>query len=519
MAPLTCTRVLVLLGVLLGQLGGVGARRLPHAIKVVQPGSAPLMALRGGADASGDITIRIRTKDGMKRATIAPEATLHDLQRLLLRDFKYPVERQRIARSPGGASALDAAADAGTSLSALGIKHGSMLHLELAPQAGSSSSTAPPAAPATAPSPPAAPRGRRRRGTTMADFEDERKAFEVVLETPGAATCQFVAVEPGAGTAFADFVLDNEFEECRVALLFGRFVEPPVGGGKRGVYVDVVYEPPQECSAEAIVLDESDDAAAEVSRAHALAASLGMRLVGIAYAHPPRHHTLEASEVALIVAQRAVALEADAAAKGLFVGMRFRPVYEGEPIDGDVTAEAYQPTEQAAELASKGVLVGCDPAGEHAGHASLAPSSGLSFKLGPKTEDVADLSYFVARVHDLSQPYVAPACGALRRAFPVANRGGAPLRKFHLRGFLDKQREAGLPFATSALDFQLLLHVSSLLPPDVFRALCEALPVVSGSSSKKARDAAANAIAEAEAWLVKYAGSAAPPKGAAGARK
>ena len=87
----------------------------------------------------------------------------------------------------------------------------------------------------------------------MADFEDERKAFEVVLETPGAATCQFVAVEPGAGTAFADFVLDNEFEECRVALLFGRFVEPPVGGGKRGVYVDVVYEPPQECSAEAIV--------------------------------------------------------------------------------------------------------------------------------------------------------------------------------------------------------------------------------------------------------------------------
>ena len=138
----------------------------------------------------------------------------------------------------------------------------------------------------------------------------------------------------------------------------------------------------------------------------------------------------------------------------------------------------------------------------------------------PKEEKVADLSYFMARVHDLAQPYEPPSFGPFRRAFPVANRGGAPLRKFHLRGFLEKQSAAGLDFTTSALDFQLLLHVSSLLPSKVFQGLCEALPVVKASSSKKARDAAAKAIGEAEAWLGSYAGvgSESPKSGKKGRR-
>ena len=40
-----------------------------------------------------------------------------------------------------------------------------------------------------------------------------------------------------------------------------------------------------------------------------------------------------------------------------FVSVRFRPVYEDEDIDGDVTAEVYQPTEQCIELVRKQALV------------------------------------------------------------------------------------------------------------------------------------------------------------------
>jgi len=43
---------------------------------------------------------------------------------------------------------------------------------------------------------------------------------------------------------FADFLLDNEFEQMRVAWLFGRWAEDELG--RHGVQVDVLYEPPQQ---------------------------------------------------------------------------------------------------------------------------------------------------------------------------------------------------------------------------------------------------------------------------------
>ena len=322
-------------------------------------------------------------------------------------------------------------------------------------------------------------------------------------------------------------------------------------------------------------IESGDEAAAELTRAASVASAMGLTLVGFAYAHPPRHHTLEASEVACIVQQQQVAVEKEAAAKAaggaegkakeLFVGVRclaagldplghlcvtrtpaldrlavaapsapfalarcalmaslrltrldnpphtgsFRAVYEDEPIDGDVTAEAYQPTEQAAELVSKGALINCPPGGgeETEGHAALTPESKLEFKIGPKTEASADLSYFVSRVHDLAKPYSPPPYGAFRNAFPIANRGAAPPRKFHMRTFLERQREAGLPFSTSIRDFQMLLHVSGLgMPASMFAKLCEALNVVVSAPRGKVRDAAQANIDAAERWLGDYAG-------------
>ena len=50
-----------------------------------------------------------------------------------------------------------------------------------------------------------------------------------------------------------------------------------------------------------------------------------------------------------------------------FVTMRVRAVYDHEDLDGDVTAEVYQPTPQGAELLQKGSLL---PAATP-GHAAL----------------------------------------------------------------------------------------------------------------------------------------------------
>ena len=40
-----------------------------------------------------------------------------------------------------------------------------------------------------------------------------------------------------------------------------------------------------------------------------------------------------------------------------FVTMRVRAVYDHEDLDGDVTAEVYQPTPQGADLLQKGSLL------------------------------------------------------------------------------------------------------------------------------------------------------------------
>ena len=126
----------------------------------------------------------------------------------------------------------------------------------------------------------------------------------------------------------------------------------------------------------------------------------------------------------------------------------------------------------------------------------------------PSAEPTVDLSYFLTRISDLAKPYEPPACGVLRDAFPLANRG-AELRKFHLKGFLTKQQEAEVPFGTSVRDFQLLLHASGVLPLPTVLKLCEALVTEREAKSKAVREEAAAAIAAAQRALFAHAGLAA----------
>jgi hypothetical protein len=119
-------------------------------------------------------------------------------------------------------------------------------------------------------------------------------------------------------------------------------------------------------------------------------------------------------------------------------------------------------------------------------------------------EPTVDLSYLLARVHDLNQPMTPLPGGALRTAFPISNRG-APMRKFHLRTFLTKQAEADIPFATTARDFQLLLYAADVLPEPMLTRLCTAVLAVN-APTRAAREEAAAALAAAQRALCEYAG-------------
>ena len=61
-------------------------------------------------------------------------------------------------------------------------------------------------------------------------------------QAPSPSKCEYVSVAPDAARAFSDFNLEHEFADRRLALLYGRWVDPPPASGeKRGVQVDIVY--------------------------------------------------------------------------------------------------------------------------------------------------------------------------------------------------------------------------------------------------------------------------------------
>lgn len=94
-----------------------------------------------------------------------------------------------------------------------------------------------------------------------------------------------------------------------------------------------------QADASQVELLETAEARAEIARAREIARALGLKEVGWAYAHPPRVAGFTAYELSKMCAAQTAATADEEEAATLFVSVRFRPVYENEPIEGEVTAE------------------------------------------------------------------------------------------------------------------------------------------------------------------------------------
>lgn len=102
--------------------------------------------------------------------------------------------------------------------------------------------------------------------------------FEFKIKAQKEAMCSKVLMEPGVGSDFQAYMQRLGFSQCRLGFLYGRFDD------KNQAQVEVVYEPPQEGSAEGFAL--LDDPRAE--RVAELAEALQLTKVGWIFAHPPR---------------------------------------------------------------------------------------------------------------------------------------------------------------------------------------------------------------------------------------
>ena len=428
------------------------------------------LQLRGGQEAAPPqpLILRLNSRDGIKRITTpGGHTTLSMLQQIIRTQLHIPPSKQLLSLQPG-ADQLDMSGE--QTLAELGLMQGSMLHL--ASKVGIDTASADKAA--------------RRASSTLRrvsmDVTADKTLLKVALAPAPAASCQFVSIDARAWQNFAAYLVDTEMELMRVALLFGRVAEGD------GVQVDVFYELPQEATADGFVLSQTREAAAQLERATQVAVRLGLQLVGGAFAHPPRAHEVTVNELEHIASMQKLLNSTLLDAKQ-FVTMRVRAVYDHEDLDGDVTAEVYQPTPQGAELLQKRSLL---PA-VTLGHAALRPELKGEWEVDGEAAQSVEAIYLLSRVHDLKQPYTSP----LRVAFPPANRG-PQLRKLHVRSYLTKAHESGAPFAETAADFQFLLHAASLLPEDASLALCKAVAAGRGGSTV--------ALQRAEGLLREYAG-------------
>ena len=465
--------------------------------------SAVLQHLRGGQQAS--MILRLNTKDGTKRITTpGGHTTLLELRQLIREQLFIPPSKQLVSLKPGG-DTLDLTGE--QTLAELGLKHGSTLHL--ARDVGVETVSSARAAAARRPA------GARRVSVDVTKEMTDKRLNRVKIVAAPPAVCKFTSIDPKAWENFAAYLVDMEMEEMRVALLYGRVASGAEGDG---VQVDVFYEPPQEATASGFTLLEGKEALAQRRRADQVAKALGLQLVGWAFAHPPRAHDVSVAELQQIAPMQKLAdgesdgsgsgggsggRSSGAAAKDAgkgksFVTMRVRCVYEHEDIDGDVTAEVYQPTEQCVKLLAQGSLV---PAAKKPGHAAFKPELDQDFELDGEPTASVEAVYLLSRVHDMARPYSSP----LHTGFPPANRAGGVMRKLHLRNLLTRARDAGTPFQATATDFHFLLHAASLLPEDALLALCKAVSAGRGGSTA--------ALLRAETLLCEYAGME-PPKAA-----
>ena len=69
----------------------------------------PLLRLAGGDDGSSPITVRVRTRDGLKRATLpSADMTLADLEKALRQEHRLSVQSGQLSRASGGVEPLSA---------------------------------------------------------------------------------------------------------------------------------------------------------------------------------------------------------------------------------------------------------------------------------------------------------------------------------------------------------------------------------------------------------------------------
>lgn len=229
--------------------------------------------------------IRLRSRDGLERVTVANNATVGDLQAAIAETLNVPVSSQLLSRNqalllskdPVNGKEFADMQSPGVSLASLGIGHGTLLFLYYSGNR------------VVAPVTQVTPHGAFGRKMTMDDLIARQTRIER-QETPH---CSALSFDREAANTFQRYVHESlAFAVKRGGIMYGSVNE----AGE--VKVDVIYEPPQQGSDEGLLLMRDMD---EEKRADVIAEGLGLRKVGFIFtqtvSQASRDYTLSNAEI------------------------------------------------------------------------------------------------------------------------------------------------------------------------------------------------------------------------------
>lgn len=296
---------------------------------------------------------------------------------------------------------------------------------------------------------------------TLNEFMAMDSQFVFKIKRQEEAICEQVSLDTPSVVDFQAYLQRFQFQKKRFAFLYGKFVAGEKEGDPRKVHVEAIYEPPQQPDSEAAEgFEQLEDPMEET--VEQIAQMCGLRRVGWIFGHPPREKGFVLSAAEVIMTAEFQLEAAEGVEETPFVTVK---VTTGE--DGNVSVEAFQVSQQCmAMVAEEALEIGPNPGFCKVNDTFTAVQEGKE----SKTVENNFLLTVVPIVQHTSETFVSQ--------FPKMNRDwdDRTPSKDELKRQLSKSGSSGWTFMDLLSDFNLLIYLSKSLDVNAdFPKICQSV--------------------------------------------
>ena len=295
---------------------------------------------------------------------------------------------------------------------------------------------------------------------TLNEFVAMDSQFEFKIKRQESAICQQVSLDIPSVHDFQSYLQRFQFQRKRFGFLYGTFVDSEDDSGKKA-RVEAIYEPPQQQDPDAAEgFEQLEDPLEET--VEQVAALCGLKKVGWIFGHAPREKGLVLNSAEIIMAAEFQLEAAGGVEETPFVTVKVSP---GE--DGNVSVEAFQVSQQCmAMVAEEALEIGPNPAFCNVNETFTAIQEG-------KASETVENNFFLTVV-----PIVQHTSDTFVSQFPRLNRDldDRTPSKDELKRQLSKSGTSGWTFTDLLADFNLLIYLSKFLDINAdFPKICQSI--------------------------------------------